>query len=46
MIVFDNSNRARYAAAIAASALEPTRYRGLSACLPYPDETTLLKRIS
>ena len=42
MILFDNSQRARYRTAIAASGLEAQTYRGLTACLPYPDETTLL----
>lgn len=42
MILFDNSARARYRSAIAASGLKARTYRGLTACLPYPDETTLL----
>jgi len=42
MILFDNSQRARYRTAIAASGLKAQMYRGLTACLPYPDETTLL----
>ena len=43
MILFDNSQRARYRTAIAASGLKAQMYRGLTACLPYPDETTLLR---
>jgi hypothetical protein len=42
MIVFDNSNRSRYRAAIDASTLKRMETRGLTACLPYPDATTLL----
>jgi predicted O-methyltransferase YrrM len=41
-ILFDNSNRQRYRAAIKASDLSARTFRGLTACLPYPDETTLL----
>lgn len=44
LIIFDNSGRKRYRASIAASGLSRRRYRGLTACLPYPDETTLLSR--
>lgn len=43
MILFDNSSRARYRAGLAASGLRRERYWGLTACLPYPDETTLLR---
>lgn len=43
MILFDNSARSRYRTAIAASGLKAQTYRGLTACLPYPDETTLLR---
>ncbi len=42
MIVFDNSSRSRYRAAIAGSGLHRAETRGLTACLPYPDATTLL----
>jgi hypothetical protein len=42
MIVFDNSNRSRYRAAIAGSKLKRVETSGLTACLPYPDATTLL----
>lgn len=44
MIVFDNSGRGRYRRAIESAALDRERLRGLTACLPYPDETTLLRR--
>jgi hypothetical protein len=44
MIVFDNSARSRYRASIAACGLHPVRTRGLTAALPYPDQTTLLFR--
>lgn len=44
IIVFDNSNRAAYQKAIVASGLSYHTYSGLTACLPYPDATTLLKR--
>ena len=44
MIVFDNSRRAPYQAAIARSGLRAQEYAGLTACLPYPDATTLLQR--
>lgn len=44
VIVFDNSNRARYRSAINASGLSARRVRGLAACLPYPDETSMLRR--
>jgi precorrin-6B methylase 2 len=44
MIVFDNSGRERYRLAIKASGLLVRRFRGAAACLPYPDETTLLIR--
>ena len=43
MILFDNSNRERYRAAIDASGLSARRLYGATACLPYPDETTLLR---
>jgi precorrin-6B methylase 2 len=43
MLVFDNSHRARYRRAIAQSGMEWERTRGLTACLPYPDETTLMR---
>jgi predicted O-methyltransferase YrrM len=43
MILFDNSARGRYRRAIAASGLRASTYRGATACLPYPDETTILR---
>jgi len=42
-ILFDNSNRARYRDAIEQSGMSASRLRGLAACLPYPDETTILR---
>ena len=42
LIVFDNSRRARYRSAIAASGLGAHRCHGLAPSLPYVDETTLL----
>ena len=42
MILFDNTGRDRYRTAIAASGLSARTFRGATACLPYPDETTLL----
>ena len=42
LIVFDNSGRRRYRAAIEGSGLAHLETRGLTACLPYPDCTTLL----
>lgn len=44
MIVFDNSNRGRYAEAILTSGLQATRHRGFVPSLPYMSETTLLRR--
>lgn len=43
MILFDNSHRRAYRQAIAEAPLRATRTWGLTACLPYPDETTLLR---
>ena len=42
IIVFDNSRRARYERAIAASGLTERRLRGLTPTLPYPDQTSIL----
>jgi precorrin-6B methylase 2 len=42
MIVFDNSARKRYRETIAECGLAIMPMRGLTVCLPYPDETTLL----
>lgn len=44
IIVFDNSNRPEYREAIAATALHATVCRGLAPALPYPSETTILRR--
>ena len=44
MIVFDNSARGRYRGAIDASGLAVERTSGLTAALPYPDETSLMAR--
>jgi len=44
IIVFDNSRRARYRSAIESSGLEKIVTKGLTASLPYSDETTILKR--
>ena len=41
-IVFDNSARKRYSRRIATSHLVTRTFRGLTACLPYVDETMLL----
>jgi hypothetical protein len=43
MILFDNSDRRRYREAIVKSWMEVRRHAGLTACLPYPDPTTLLR---
>lgn len=42
LILFDDTRRARYRRAIAASGLREERHVGLSACVPYPDATSLL----
>lgn len=42
ILVFDNSGRKRYREAIERSGLAYKECRGLTACLPYPDSTTLL----
>ncbi|HMR31787.1 MAG TPA: hypothetical protein PKA13_12960 [Geminicoccaceae bacterium] len=42
IVVFDNSARARYRPAIEAQAMKRLELRGLTPCLPYPDQTTLL----
>lgn len=42
LIVFDNTHRRAYRRAITESGMHAKRTRGLTACLPYPDETTLL----
>jgi len=43
MILFDNSHRRSYREAIAKAPVHATVTTGLTACLPYPDETTLLQ---
>jgi len=43
MIIFDNTNRPAYRRAIEALGLPVQRTSGLTACLPYPDETTLIR---
>ncbi len=42
LIVFDNSRRRRYRAAIARSGLQERALRGLTPTLPYPEQTSLL----
>ena len=42
LIVFDNSERARYAAGLAQVRLPMRRYRGWAPALPYRSETTLI----
>ena len=44
IIVFDNTLRRRYRAAIAAAPVVETVYRGLTPTLPYPDQTSILTR--
>lgn len=44
MIVFDNALRRRYQEAILATGLAVEKHFGLTACLPYPDATWLLRR--
>jgi hypothetical protein len=44
MVVFDNSRRRRYRAAIEASGLHEQALRGLTPTLPYPEQTSLLYR--
>lgn len=44
IVVFDNSRRRRYRAAIRQSGLSETRYAGLTPTLPYPDQTSILSR--
>lgn len=46
MIVFDNSNRRRYRQAIKTSGMLASRLRGLAPALPYPSETTLMRKPS
>jgi SAM-dependent methyltransferase len=42
IVLFDDTGRARYRRAIAASGMHEERHTGLSACVPYPDSTSLL----
>ncbi len=42
LLLFDNSARQRYRQAIEGCGLTRLDTRGLTACLPYPDQTTLL----
>jgi hypothetical protein len=44
LVVFDNSRRSRYRRAIAAAGVVEQRYAGLTPTLPYPDQTSLLRR--
>jgi hypothetical protein len=44
IVVFDNSGRSRYRQAIKQTLLPHREFRGITACLPYPDSTTLIAR--
>ena len=44
IIVFDNTRRRRYRAAIASLPVSEVRYRGLTPTLPYPDQTSVITR--
>jgi len=44
IVVFDNSRRRRYRDAIAASGLDEVVYKGLTPTLPYPEQTSVLRR--
>jgi len=44
IVVFDNSRRRRYRAAIAASGLQERIFRGLTPTLPYPEQTSVLAK--
>jgi hypothetical protein len=44
IIVFDNSRRRRYRRAIGAEAVVEDRFAGLTPTLPYPDQTSVLRR--
>lgn len=44
VILFDNSGRQRYREAIETCGLYRADFAGLTPCLPYPDQTTLLSR--
>jgi hypothetical protein len=43
LVVFDNTRRRRYRAAIEAAPVVERRLRGLTPTLPYPDQTSLLR---
>ncbi len=45
LVVFDNSRRRRYQAALEAAGGRLTRYGGWAPALPYPSETTLIEKI-
>jgi hypothetical protein len=45
LVVFDNSRRRRYRAAIAAAPVVEHRLAGLTPTLPYPDQTSLLRAV-
>jgi predicted O-methyltransferase YrrM len=44
LVVFDNSSRRRYQAALKGIGGRMTRYRGWAPALPYPSETTLIEK--
>jgi len=44
IIVFDNTGRRRYRDAMAAENVDVERLRGLTPTLPYPDETSILRK--
>jgi hypothetical protein len=44
IIVYDNSLRRRYRRAIEAAPVVELRFRGLTPTLPYPDQTSILRR--
>ena len=44
LVVFDNSRRRRYQAALESTGGRMTRYRGWAPALPYPSETTLIEK--
>lgn len=45
ILLFDNSGRNRYRAALESSSCRIQRFRGLAPALPVPDETALLSRV-
>jgi predicted O-methyltransferase YrrM len=44
LVVFDNTNRRRYQAALGSASGRLTRYHGWAPALPYPSETTLIEK--